>query len=53
VAPIFPPNWLENSVALIDTIFRIAVIDTFSRMDGETFVPGDIVSLYLWEKHFI
>jgi hypothetical protein len=20
-------------------------------MDGETFVPGDIVSLYLWEKH--
>jgi hypothetical protein len=34
-------------------IFRIAVIDTFSRMDGKTFVPGDIVSLYLWEKHFI
>jgi hypothetical protein len=42
----FPPNWLENSVALIDTIFRIAVIDTFSRMDGNC-VPSSVKLLYL------
>jgi hypothetical protein len=26
-------TWPESSVTLIDTIFKIAVIDTFSRMD--------------------
>jgi hypothetical protein len=45
-APIFPPNWLENYVALIDTIFRIAVIDTFSRMDGNC-VASSVKLLYL------
>ncbi len=46
MAPIFPPNWLENSVALIDTIFRITVIDTFSRMDGNC-VASSVKLLYL------
>ncbi len=46
VAPIFPPNWLENSVALSGTIFRIAVIDTFSRMDGNC-VASSVKVLYL------
>jgi hypothetical protein len=46
VAPIFLPNWLENSVALIDTIFRIAVIDTFSRMDANC-VASLVNFLYL------
>jgi hypothetical protein len=45
-APIFPPNWLENSVALIYTIFRIAVINTFSRMDGNC-VASSVKLLYL------
>jgi hypothetical protein len=46
VAPIFPPNWLENSVALIDKSFRIAVIDTFSRMDGNC-IALSVKLLYL------
>jgi hypothetical protein len=46
ISPYFPPNWLENSVALIDTIFRIAVIDTFSRMDGNCVAPS-VKLLYL------
>jgi hypothetical protein len=44
--PNFPPNWLENYVALIDTIFRIAVIDTFLRMDGNC-VASSVKLLYL------
>jgi hypothetical protein len=42
----FPPNWLENSVALIDTIFRIALIDTFLRMDGNC-IASSVKLLYL------
>jgi hypothetical protein len=44
--PNFSTELAGNSVALIDTIFRIAAIDTFSRMDGNC-VASSVKLLYL------
>jgi hypothetical protein len=44
--PNFSPELAGKSCRFIDTIFRIAVIDTFSRMDGNC-IASSVKLLYL------